>query len=103
MLTSSGRGGRAASDCARPASTPSTLARNDQSWVRDARAREATCPPSPTRHGRDARAGGISLAALFRQHRSNSARLAHALLRSLSCSNILIGGLSPSITASVLP
>src|SRR5437870_299898 len=49
MLTSSGRGGRAASDCARPASTPSTLARNDQSCVRDARAREATCPPSPAR------------------------------------------------------
>src|SRR3989442_15794986 len=29
--------------------TPSTLARTDQSCVRDARAREATCPPSPAR------------------------------------------------------
>src|SRR5881296_2010240 len=31
--------------CARPASTPSTPARNDQSCVRDARAREAAWPP----------------------------------------------------------
>src|SRR6059036_3181708 len=56
MLSSTRAGGQAASDCARPASTPSTLARTDQSCVRDARAREATCPPSPARHVRDARA-----------------------------------------------
>src|SRR5437867_11824940 len=53
MLTSSGLGGQVVSDCARPASTPSALARNDQSCVRDARAREATCPPSPSRHACD--------------------------------------------------
>src|SRR5207249_2389637 len=47
------RDGLTALYCARPASTPSTLARNDQSCVRDARAREATCPPSPSRHVRD--------------------------------------------------
>src|SRR5256886_17686292 len=56
-------GGLAASDCARPASTLSTPARNDQSCVRDARAREAAWPPHARSYGRDARAGGISLAA----------------------------------------
>src|SRR5437867_4202621 len=56
-------GGLAASDCARPASTPSAPARNDQSCVRDARAREAAWPPHARSYGCDARAGGISLAA----------------------------------------
>ena len=49
--------------CARPASTPSTPARNDQSCVRDARAREAAWPPYACSCVRDARARGISLAA----------------------------------------
>src|SRR2546422_2172813 len=63
LSAASRAGGLAASDCARPASTPSAPARNDQSCVRDARAREAAWPPHARSYGRDARAGGISLAA----------------------------------------
>src|SRR5439155_10847231 len=43
-----GGGGRDASNCARPASTLSTPARNDQSCVRDARAQRAALPPRPS-------------------------------------------------------
>src|SRR6059036_2597687 len=93
MLSSTRAGGQAASDCARPASTPSTLARNDQSCVRDARAREATCPPSPTRHVRDARARRISLAApllppfVTRGHLPSLAQQSHAVASCLSPEN----------------
>jgi len=53
-------GGLAASDCARPASTPPTPARKDQSCVRDARAREAAWPPHARSCIRGARTSGAS-------------------------------------------